>query len=620
MRRRGGRTPPPEDTGPRHDWDTIRALLPYLWPKGAWNIRVRVVSALAFLLAGKATTVAVPLILKHAVDALTVPADMIAVPVALLVAYGAARVTAQMFRELQGAIFARVSERAIRDVSLKTFRHLHDLALRFHLDRQTGGLSRAIERGSRAIDFLLRIMLFNIVPTLLELGMVTVILWTLFDAIFAVVALGTIAAYVVWTLAITEWRTKFRRFMNQSDAEAHTKAVDSLLNYETVKYFNNEAHESARFDTALRAYEEAAVKSKVTLALLNVGQGAVIAAGVTVIMILAGHGVKAGTMTVGDFVLVNTYLIQLYLPLNFLGSAYREIKHSLTDMEAMFSLLKAAPEITDAPDAPALALNGAEVAFENVAFAYDPRRPVLGGVSFRARPGGTVAIVGASGAGKSTVSRLLYRFYDIQDGAIKIDGQDIRNVTQQSLRAAIGVVPQDTVLFNDTVYYNIAYGRPDATPAEVEEAARLAAIHDFIIGLPDGYQTRVGERGLKLSGGEKQRVAIARAILKRPAIMLFDEATSALDTQTEKEIQAALAEVSRGRTTLIIAHRLSTVVDADEILVLDAGALVERGTHAALLAENGAYAAMWARQQEAAEARKILDAEREVMETDGNMA
>ncbi len=606
-----GYVPPPP--GPRNDLKTIRTLLPYLWPQGAPDLRARVVVSLLLLVGAKVTTVGVPVLLKYAVDALTVTAGAVMlVPVGLLLAYGTARVAALGFRELQAAVFARVSERAIRQAGLKTFRHIHRLALRFHLERQTGGLSRAIERGSRGIEFVLRIMLFNIVPTLLEIAMVCALLWGMFDARFALVTLATIVGYVVWTLAVTEWRIKFRRRMNESDSEAHTKAIDSLLNYETVKYFGNEEHESRRFDRALEAYEQAAVKSKTTLSMLNAGQGAIIAAGVTVIMIMAGYGVQGGTMTVGDFVLVNTYLLQLYMPLNFLGSVYREIKHSLADMEAMFGLLDEAPEVVDAPDARPLDANGGEVAFEDVHFSYDSRRPILEGVSFRVPPGRTVAIVGPSGAGKSTISRLLYRFYDADKGAVLVDGQDVRAVTQNSLRAAIGVVPQDTVLFNDTIHYNIAYGRPDAEREEVEAAARLARIHDFVLGLPDGYQTLVGERGLKLSGGEKQRVAIARTILKGPRIFMFDEATSALDTHTEKEIQASLREVSAGRTTLVIAHRLSTVVDADEILVLEAGRIVERGRHAALLDRGGAYAAMWARQQEADEAREVLEHAEEV--------
>jgi len=591
----------------RRDLRALATLLPYLWPEGEPGLRARVVIALAFLAAAKAVNVVVPIFFKYAVDALDAEAGaVIAVPVGLLVAYGVARVAAQSFGEIRDAVFARVAQRAIRNAGLKTFRHLHRLSMRFHLDRRTGGVSRAIERGIKGIEFLLNFMLFNVVPTLLEIALVCGVLWSLFGFWYAAVTFVCIGGYVAWTLIVTEWRIQFRRAMNDTDSEAHTKAVDSLLNFETVKYFGNEAHEAARFDRALSAYETAAVKSKVSLSLLNIGQGAIISVGLVVLMVMAGKGVAAGTMTIGDFVLVNSYLIQLFMPLNFLGFVYREIKRSLIDMDQMFGLIEEKAEVDDASDAKALVTNGGELIFEDVSFAYDARRSVLSGVSFRVRPGGSVALVGASGAGKSTIARLLYRFYDVTGGSISIDGQDIRTVTQDSLRTAIGVVPQDTVLFNDTVYYNIAYGRPDATPTEVERAARLAHIHEFIVGLPDGYSTSMGERGLKLSGGEKQRVAIARTILKDPCILMFDEATSALDSHTEKEIQAALKEVSAGRTTLMIAHRLSTVVEADEILVLQDGSVAERGRHAALLAAGGLYAAMWARQQEVEEARELL--------------
>jgi ABC-type transport system involved in Fe-S cluster assembly fused permease/ATPase subunit len=578
----------------------LRSLLPYLWPRDSVEMRLRVVLAFACLIVAKLANVYVPILYKGAVDALGGEAGVaVAIPVGLIVAYGLVRVMSMAFSELRDAVFAKVAQRSIRRVALTVFRHLHALALRFHLERQTGGLSRSIERGTRGIHTLLSFMLFNILPTLLEILLVCTILWGLFDIWFALVTLVTVVAYIAFTMLVTEWRLKFRREMNEMDNRANTKAIDSLLNYETVKYFGNEEHEARRYDTSLRRYEKAAVRSYTTLSLLNIGQGAIISVGLTVVMYMAGRGIVQGTMTVGDFVLVNTYLLQLYQPLNFFGFVYREIKQSLTDMEKMFELLSVEREVADVPGAAPLAVRGGTVAFEDVSFGYDPRRPILHGVSFTVQAGRTVAIVGPSGAGKSTISRLLFRFYDASGGRIAIDGQDIREVTQQSLRAAIGIVPQDTVLFNDTIYYNIAYGRPDASPAEVEQAARLAHIHDFVMALPDGYQTMVGERGLKLSGGEKQRVAIARTILKRPAILLFDEATSALDTHTEREIQANLREVSRGRTTLVIAHRLSTVIDADEIIVLERGRIVERGRHADLLERGGRYAEMWVRQQSA---------------------
>ena len=577
---------------------TLRRMLPYLWPARRGDLKLRVLLAVVLLIAAKLANVYVPLILRAAVDSLSLEtAALLTVPLGLLLAYGAARVLAIGFGELRDAIFARVAQHAIRQVALRTFRHLHQLSLRFHLDRQTGGLSRVIERGTKGIEFLLSFVLFSIVPTLFEIGLVCGILWYIFDWRFPAITLVTITGYVWFTVSVTELRIAYRRQMNEADTEANTKAIDSLLNFETVKYFGNEAHEARRYDRGLRDYEKAAVKSRTSLSALNVGQAALISCGVTAIMVLTAFGVVGGTMTVGDFVMVNAYLIQLAMPLNLLGTVYREIKQSLVDMEVMFDLLDVAPEVTDHPGAPRLRVDGGAVAFENVSFGYDVRRPILKDVSFAVPAGKTVAIVGPSGAGKSTISRLLFRFYDVTEGRITIDGRDLRSVTQESLRAAIGIVPQDTVLFNDTIYYNIAYGHPDARREQVMEAARLAQIHDFVEGLPDGYDTKVGERGLKLSGGEKQRVAIARTLLKAPAIFLFDEATSSLDTKTEREIQNSLHEVSRDRTTLVIAHRLSTVVDADEILVLDAGEIVERGRHEDLLAARGRYAEMWKRQQ-----------------------
>lgn len=583
------------------DWNTIRTLLPYLWPRGEWTIRARVVVALLCLVTAKIATVMVPVLYKEAVDLISAEgAFVVTALVGILIGYGISRVAQQAFAELRDFFFARVGQRAIRAVGLKTFRHLHSLSLRFHLDRQTGGLSRAIERGVKGIEFLLTFMLFNIVPTLLEITMVCGILWAVFDIWYALVTFVTVSLYVAFTFSVTEWRMKFRREMNEMDSKANTRAIDSLLNYETVKYFGNEEHEANRFDRSLRRYEDAAVRSKTTLALVNIGQGFIIAVGLTLVMTMAGFDIQSGAMTVGGFVMVNTYLMQLFQPLNFLGFVYREIKQSLTDMEAMFRLTAEQREVTDAEDAPDLVANGGTVTFHDVRFGYGPDREILKGLSFEVPAGKTVAIVGPSGAGKSTISRLLFRFYDVTDGAIEIDGQDIRSITQASLRRSIGIVPQDTVLFNDTVYYNIAYGRPDAGPAEIEAAAKLASIHDFVMGLPDGYNTSVGERGLKLSGGEKQRVAIARTILKRPAIFLFDEATSALDSHTEKAIQRSLAEVSANHTTLTIAHRLSTIVEADEIIVLRDGVIAERGRHHELLDRDGIYAGMWREQQKAA--------------------
>jgi ATP-binding cassette subfamily B protein len=599
---------PKSEVGLRQELQALRGLFPYLWPQ-SWDLRVRVIISLAFLALAKSVNVYVPILYKRAVDALSPGhAAVVAVPVALIIGYGLARVAAQISAELRDAVFAKVGQRAVRQVALATFRHLHALSLRFHLDRQTGGLSRAIERGIRGTEFLLSYLLFSVVPTLFEILLVCGILWGFYNASFALLTFAIIVGYIAFTFAVTDWRVKFRREMNERDSEANTKAIDSLLNFETVKYFANEDHEAERFDKALRAYERAAVKSQTTLSALNIGQGMIIAGGLVTVMLLAGRGVASGTMTIGDFVLVNSYLVQLYLPLNVLGMVYRNIKQSLTDLESMFRLLHVQAEVADRPGAPPLQVPLGDVVFDHVAFRYDPRRPILHDVSFHVPAGGTLAIVGPSGSGKSTIARLLFRFYDVDEGAIRIDGQDIRDVTQTSLRRAIGVVPQDTVLFNDTVRYNIAYGRPGAGDAEIEEAARHARIADFIRTLPDGYRSMVGERGLKLSGGEKQRVAIARVILKEPRILIFDEATSALDSKTEQAIQASLDEVSSDRTTLIIAHRLSTVVNADEILVLDEGRVVERGTHGSLLARGGVYAAMWARQQEAAEHAAALAA------------
>jgi len=594
---------------------TLGTLAPYLWPPGALGLRVRVVLAVCCLIVAKAANVYVPILYKRAIDALggagtgvsSAAAVITAVPLALILAYGTARVLSLIFGELRDAVFARVTQRAIRTLGLKVFRHLHALSLRFHLARQTGGLTRSIERGTKGIETLLQYMLFNIVPTLFEIALVCAILWHLFDWRFAATTFATVTLYIAYTLMVTEWRTKYRRMMNEVDSEANSKAIDSLLNYETVKYFGNEEHEAARFDGALRRYERAAVKSQVSLSILNIGQAAIISVGLTIVMYMAGVGIVHHTMTLGDFVLVNTYLVQLYQPLNFFGFVYREIKQSLIDMERMFDLMSVEREIADAPGAPPLAVAGATLEFRDVHFGYDPRRAILKGVSFTVPAGHTVAVVGPSGAGKSTLSRLLFRFYDVDAGQILIDGQDIRSVTQKSLRATLGIVPQDTVLFNDSITYNIAYGRPGASTAEIEQAARLAHIHDFILAMPDGYETRVGERGLKLSGGEKQRVAIARTILKAPSITLFDEATSALDTNTEREIQTNLKEVSRGRTTLVIAHRLSTIIDADEIIVLEAGLIAERCRHFELIAAGGRYAEIWRKQQEAAAAVQPIE-------------
>jgi len=615
----------PDPHGPKREaaehghFQTLLNLLPWLWPKAEPGLRARVVVSVLFLVAAKAANVLVPLAYARAVDAL-VPqggnvggnvggtAAILAIPVALVVGYGLLRAASSAFAELRNAVFAKVQARAARRIALSVFAHLHALSMRYHMDRQTGGLSRVVERGTRGVTLVLNFLLFNILPTILEILLVAAILWGMFDISFAAVTLATIGGYVAFTLLFTNWRLRFRREMNDTDQEANTKAVDSLLNYETVKYFGNEAHETRRYDDSLTRYERAYVRSETTLNMLNSGQAIIIAVGLTAVMLLAARGVAAGAMTVGDFVLVNTYLIQLYMPLNILGFAYREIKQGLTDTDAMFRLLAEPQEVADAPNARPLAAGPGELAFEDVRFGYRPDRVILQGISFRVPPGRTLAIVGPTGAGKSTISRLLFRFYDTTGGRILVDGDPIDQVTQQSLRAAIGVVPQDTVLFNDTIRYNIAYGRPGASEAEVIRAARLAQVHDFVVRLPDGYRTMVGERGLKLSGGEKQRVAIARTILKDPRILILDEATSALDTRTEQEIQAALREVSADRTTLVIAHRLSTVVEADEIIVLAEGRIAERGSHPVLIAADGLYAGMWRRQSEAVAAAEAAAA------------
>jgi ATP-binding cassette subfamily B protein len=593
---------PPELTVQRSGIRTVLSLLPYLWPASNPVARLRVAAAMLFLVLAKGATVIVPVIYGRMVDALAPRGGgVLVLPMALIVAYGLARVATAGFGELRDALFASVGQRAVRQLSLRTFRHLHALSLRFHLDRQTGGLARVIDRGTTGTQSVLRLAVFNVVPTMIELTLVTAIIWRLFDWRFAAVTLMAVLVYVGFTAAFATRRVRLRRTMNDTDNDASSKALDSLLNFETVKYFGNEAHEAARYDASLARYERAAVKVQVSLNMLNLGQAMIIASGLTGIMLMAANGVRDGSMTVGKFVLINTYLMQLYQPLNFLGMVYMTIRQGLVDMEQMFRLLRMPSEVTDRAGATALAGHlsdgpACEVRFENVSFGYGPDRSILRGLDFTVPAGRKLAIVGPTGAGKSTISKLLFRFYDVTGGRITIDGQDIRDVTQESLRAAIGVVPQDTVLFNDTIRYNIAYGRPDASEAEVEAAARHAQVHEFVMRLPQGYDTRVGERGLKLSGGEKQRVAIARTILKDPRILILDEATSALDTRTEQDIQAALRGLARHRTTLVIAHRLSTVVDADEIIVLADGRIAERGTHAALLALDGLYESMWALQ------------------------
>ncbi|MDD2776507.1 MAG: ABC transporter ATP-binding protein/permease [Gallionella sp.] len=576
-----------------NDWQTIRSLLPYLW-----EFKGRVVIAMVLLVAAKLANVAVPLVLKQIIDEMDKTHAVLVVPIFLIVGYGLLRLFSTLFGELRDAVFAKVTQRAIRRVALQVFEHLHSLSLRFHLDRQTGGVSRDIERGTRGISFLLNFTLFNILPTLLEIGLVALILLKKYDMWFAIITFITLVIYIAFTLFITEWRMVVRRTMNDLDSKANTRAIDSLLNYETVKYFGNEQFEARRYDRNMEKWETAAVQNQTSLAMLNAGQSVIIAVGITGLMLLAAQQVVDGKMTLGDLVLVNVFMLQLYMPLHFLGFVYREIRHSLADMEKMFRLLHEHHEIADAADAKTLQVGTASVRFDQVDFGYNPDREILKGVSFDIPAGHTIAVVGASGAGKSTLSRLLFRFYDVGTGRIQINGQDIREVSQSSLRAAIGIVPQDTVLFNDTIYYNIAYGRPSATREEVIAAAQAAHIHDFIESLPQGYDATVGERGLKLSGGEKQRVAIARAILKNPAILIFDEATSALDSKSEKAIQAELFQIARNRTTLVIAHRLSTVVEADQILVMEHGRIIERGTHRALLEKAGSYAQLWNLQQQ----------------------
>ena len=568
--------------------------MPYLW-----GHRNRVILALACLILAKLANVTVPLVLKDIVDSLDSSQNAIIVlPVALVLTYGAIRVATVLFGELRDAIFAKVTQSSIRRVALKVFRHLHTLSLSFHLDRQTGGISRDIERGSRGISFLLNFMVFNILPTLIEITLIAVILFANYSLWFAIIPFATAAIYIAFTLIVTEWRIKYRREMNEMDSKANTRAIDSLLNFETVKYFGNEEYEAQRYDENLQVWERAAVKSQTSLASLNVGQGVIIAVGITILMMMASDGVVDGSLTIGDLVLVNAYLLQMFIPLNFLGFVYRQIKHSLADMEKMFKLLDENQDIKDSDNAKALKINGGAVTFERVGFTYKSDRNILDEVNFTIPAGQKVAVVGPSGAGKSTLLRLLFRFYDATEGRVMIDGQDIRNVTQDSLRQAIAIVPQDTVLFNDSIYYNIAYARPDASREEVEAAAAMANLSRFIELLPDGFETLVGERGLKVSGGEKQRIAIARAILKKPVIMVFDEATSALDSESEQLILKALREVAIEHTTLVIAHRLSTIVDADQILVMEHGRIIERGTHQELLTAKGSYATMWQLQQQ----------------------
>ncbi len=585
--------PKDNNDAPRNDFRTIGTLLPFLW-----EFKVRVIIALVLMILAKLANVSVPLVLKDIVDTLDQPRAMLMLPVFLLISYGLLRLFSTLFGELRDAVFAKVTQRAIRRIANKVFAHLHTLSLRFHLERQTGGVSRDIERGSRGISFLMNFMLFNILPTLLEISLVMAILISKYNIWFAIIIFTTLVAYIALTLIVTEWRMIFRRTMNNMDSKANTQAIDSLLNYETVKYFGNETWEANRYDEHMKTWETAAIRNQLSLSSLNAGQSAIIAIGVTLLMFLATDEVIEGTMTLGDLVLINAFMLQLYMPLHFLGFVYREIKHSLADMERMFSLLSENKEIQDKPTAKTLNPDNATVRFSHVNFSYEANRQILFDVSFDIPAGHNVAVVGHSGSGKSTLSRLLFRFYDVNNGSILINNQDIRDITQESLRATIGIVPQDTVLFNDSIYYNIAYGNPTATQEEVFAAAKSAHIHEFIESLPEQYETIVGERGLKLSGGEKQRVAIARTILKNPNILIFDEATSALDSNSEKLIQAELKRIATNRTTLTIAHRLSTIADADQILVMDQGQIIERGNHRQLLSMGGVYAHMWALQQQ----------------------
>ena len=604
MRNHMAYTPESDDDDSYSGWETIKRVSPYLWPKNRFWLRVRVVLAMLALVLAKVATALTPLFFIYAVDALTPETAEGSIgwllglsAVGLVIGYGIMRLATVGFNQLRDALFARVAQRALRVLARETFEHIHALSLRYHLQRKTGGLSRVIERGVKGVEFLLRFMLFSIGPLILELAFVGVALVLLFDIRYLGVVAVTIFLYVLFTFKVTEWRVNIRRQQNKADTEANQKAIDSLLNFETVKYFSAEERESTRYDMSMRAYQRAAIKTSYSLGFLNFGQSLLITTGLVIVMIMAAIGVENGELTVGEFVGVNTYMIQLVMPLNFLGSVYREIRQALVDMGQMFSLLGQPPEITDKPDAPDLKVSGGEVRFENVDFSYEENRQILHKLNLRVGPGETIAVVGPSGSGKSTIGRLLFRFYDVSAGTLKIDGQDVRDVTQKSLRAQIGVVPQDTVLFNDTVGYNIAYGRENPSQQDVEEAARAAQIHDFIMSLPEGYDTQVGERGLKLSGGEKQRVGIARTLLKNPPILLLDEATSALDTETEQGILESLRAMGHGRSVITIAHRLSTVVDADRILVLEKGHVVEEGTHAELLAKGGRYASMWQRQR-----------------------